>query len=367
MHGALVAAASSGGINGVVQYFTSEFTWGCVQGHYYCDSLDHRKELFCVGTACVGLESLNFYRSISPPSARFDLVIIELVATTCPSVIRSEKLWLSEEVEKNAPHELSSGWVLDNAYYHVLVGIVDSNLKLNICDYDARMPYLLSDNDSSTKIAAMRVSPWQGDSNTSKLSTHVVWNGAHIALNQWVDFDDQLFQGSASSCDTVATLGGVYGSPGKGMSMRSHPSSTSMTTDISVSLNSPYLSSHGCTSTEMHPLLRASLPTVFISGTHMGTNPCPGVGIARALRTGLPHTGARLIAVGDAEFSDPAFDAYWPVEELGAASHLSGRTKTQKQWDAVSELVVSQMGDDKGKVLFIPVMHYYIFIKCLSI
>jgi len=206
MHGALVAAASSGGINGVIQYFTTDFTWGCVQGHYYCDCFDHRKELYCVGTACVGLESLNFYRSISPPTAYFDLVIIELVATTCPSVTRSEKLWLTEEEERNSTDELSRGWVLDTSYYHVLVGIVDSNLKLHICDYDARMPYLLSDNDSATKIAAMRVSPWLGDSASTTLSTHVVWNGRMLALSQWADFNGEHFQGSASSCDTVAAL-----------------------------------------------------------------------------------------------------------------------------------------------------------------
>lgn len=362
MRGALVAAASSAGINGVIQYCARNFTWGCVQGQYYCECFDHKDELFCIGTACVGLESLKFYRSVSTSSTDFNLVVLEIIVTAPSSTVYTDKLSLSETAERHSTQCLSGGWVLDNSYYHVLIGIVDSNLNLNMCDCDARMQYFMSDNGSNTRIASMRVSPWACDTidtkrtNTLKLKNHVIWNNAEIALSRWVDLDTLLLGGAAASIDeAVSVLGTVYGaspSSHKALIAHSQPSSTSMATDHSASFSSPMYSS-----------VRAAVPlTVLISGTYMGINPCPGVGVARALRTCSNLTGARLIAIGDSKFSDPVFDDNWPVKELGGAVHLSGPNKLQKQWDSVSELILGQIRSaDENRnqiVLCIPVIFY---------
>ena len=47
-------------------------------------------------------------------------------------------------------------------------------------------------------------------------------------------------------------------------------------------------------------------PTIYVSGLYSGTNPQPGVGIARSLRQGYP--GAKLIGVEIPE----AIDKYAP-------------------------------------------------------
>lgn len=68
--------------------------------------------------------------------------------------------------------------------------------------------------------------------------------------------------------------------------------------------------------------------TIYVSGLYSGTNPQPGVGIARSLRQGFPH--AKLVGV---EYSNrcsgihwPDFDEIWlqrPWEELNLASHAA--------------------------------------------
>eukprot|EP01032_Pedospumella_encystans_P011823 gene11823-13720_t len=354
IRGAVVASAASEGITGVIEYFTTNYSWGCLQSRHFCECVENRNNLYCVATTCVGLECLRIYKSLSEHK-QFDLMVVEFIFTECASAARTKKQYLKEAFRKQRDTALSFGWVLDDTYYHVLIGLVDLQSNLTICEHDASMPFIVAENGSSTRIQSMRVSQWAGDALPTRSFSHVNWNGTQIALNRWVDD----FNTIDSSIITTATetLGKVYGAEPHhhtqvSLCPASHPSTTSLTT---TSANSEPASPPETALLA----LPTEIPTVFVSGTYMGPNPCPGVGIARALRAALGTTGVRLISVGDAEFSDPVFDAHWPVLELGAAAYLTGPMKTQTQWNIVTELILAQQTEASAEfgdcpVFFIP-------------
>eukprot|EP01032_Pedospumella_encystans_P017075 gene17075-19465_t len=350
IRGVVVASATSEGINGVIEYFTSYFAWGCIQSQYYCECVANRQELYCIATTCVGLECLGLYKSLSAHK-QFDLMVVEFIIADCASVIRTEKQYLVEASRKKSQADLSCGWVLDDTFYHVLVGLVDQQFNLTICDNDATMPFSITENGSTTRIQSMRVSPWAGDTKPTRSFSHVNWNGTQIALNRWVD--DLNISDMITTANAIETLGKVYGAESHDCHRvtvwpASQPSSTSLTTaSPSSESGSPYDTNK--------LVLSTAIPIVLISGTYMGPNPCPGVGIARALRAALSDKDARLISVGDAEFSDPVFDAHWPVLELGAAAYLTGPTKTQTQWDIVAELILTQQAEASAALGYSPV------------
>ena len=355
IRGAVVASATSEGINGVIDYFSSYFAWGCVQSKYYCECVANRQDLYCIATTCVGLECLGLYKSLSAHK-EFDLMVVEFIIADCASVIRTEKQYLVEASRKKSQANLSCGWVLSDTFYHVLVGLVDQQFNLTICDNDATMPFSTTENGSTTRIQSMRVSPWAGDTNPTRSLSHVNWNGTQVALNRWVD--DSNISDNSTTIKAVETLGKVYGAASRDCHKVTawparQPSSTSLTTASPSSEPGSPLEAN-------QKALTAAIPIVLISGTYMGPNPCPGVGIARALRAALGDKEVRLISVGDAEFSDPVFDAHWPILELGAAAYLTGPTKTQTQWDIVAELILTQQTEASAElgdctVFFIPV------------
>ena len=354
IRGAVVSNAVSEGIAGVIAYFTTHFSWGCLQSKHYCDCMSNRDDLYCIGTTCVGLECLGFYKSISEHKL-FDLMVVEFLISDCASVIRTEQQYLKEASRLETTAERSHSWVLKDVFYHVLIGLVDSQNHLMVCDSDGSMPFLAINNGSAAKIQSMRVSPWAGDNKPIRSFSHVTWNGTPIALNRWVDdVDDLNIDESTTVAVAVETLAKVYDAQ-RPTTLRANPSASSLTTSFS-----------SCGDLLVRPKDRRTT-NLLISGTYMGPNPCPGVGIARALRAALGDKEVRLISVGDAEFSDPVFYAHWPVLELGAAAYLTGPTKTQTQWDIVAELILAQqteasaeLGDSRA--LFIPVGDKPLFV-----
>ena len=338
IRGAVVSSATSEGIAGVIAYFTAHFSWGCLQSKHYCDCMANRDDLYCIGTTCVGLECLGFLKSISEHKL-FDLMVVEFLISDCASVIRTEQQYLKEASQLETTAERSHSWVLKDVFYHVLVGLVDSQNHLMVCDSDGSMPFLAINNGSAARIQSMRVTPWAGDANPIRSFCHVNWNGTQIALNRWVD-DLNIDEGTTVAV-AVETLPKVYDVQ-RPTTLSAHPSASSLTTIFS-----------SCGNLLVRPRDRHTT-NVLISGTYMGPNPCPGVGIARALRAALVDQEVRLISVGDAEFSDPVFHTHWPVLELGAAAYLTGPTKTQTQWNIVAELILAQQ-TEASRAFFIPV------------
>jgi hypothetical protein len=95
---------------------------------------------------------------------------------------------------------------------------------------------------------------------------------------------------------------------------------------------------------------------VLISGVYMGSNPCPGVGVARALRAHYGAARTRLVAVDNCHFSDPVFDAFIPASDDAGASREPGQPDgvcAGEYWrDVCAQL--SHSGE-KLSALYIPV------------
>jgi hypothetical protein len=91
--------------------------------------------------------------------------------------------------------------------------------------------------------------------------------------------------------------------------------------------------------------------TVYISGEYMGTNPCPGVGVARALRAhynATPSAALQLVAVDSCNSSDPVFDGFIQLVAEGAA------VEARVLWQTVQKRVQEQSDSGRGS-FYIPV------------
>jgi hypothetical protein len=183
-----------------------------------------------------------------------------------------------------------------------------------------------------------------------------MWNDMELALQQWVDLIDIKKEKVVVPDPMISVLGRVYAT---GASItESSKSNDSPTNPIDIAFSESGESSVAdCSLVHLGSAL-----TVLVSGTYMGSNPCPGVGIARALRSAMGSSNLRLIAVGDADFSDPVFDDSLEVDELGAAVHLTGPDKVQIQWDTAAALILAHMqagnASSSTDVFLIPVRFF---------
>ena len=103
----------------------------------------------------------------------------------------------------------------------------------------------------------------------------------------------------------------------------------------------------------------------------MGANPCPGVGVARAVRAAW-GAAARIVAADDCKFSDPAFSEFRKIDELGSTVSSAGGSK-QQQWDIavglLKELVEMQehYGGHEAQAFYYPVIFtLYTSFLCYS-
>lgn len=369
LRSSVIACATRNGISGVIEYFTKSFTWGCYPCKYYCECFRHSDELFCTATMCIGLEALNIYRQHVKASVSFDLATVELIIIQPKDVINSSKIDIADSRSAHPNKSISSEWLLEDTMYHNLVGIVDRNMQLTACDFDSE--FILNDSgiNCQARIAAIRVCPWTGgDTSRSFLSSTntpaavgktVAWSGLTIPLGRWFNIPAANFDRDDA---LKASLGSVYSNlalqpephlvdscgpamVNAGTFASSHISTDSLNSQctLEVTLSELPLS----TLRPFATLPAKILPTVLISGIHMGTNPCPGVGVARALRATYQDS-VRLLALDDAQFSDPVFDALHQVFEMGSTL-CSATASSQRQWDTVASLLLEHLRGDRRK------------------
>lgn len=410
LRSSVVACAAKNGVPGVIEYFTNRFSWGCYPCQYYCECFRHADELFCTGTMCVGLEALDIARAHCTAPVPFDLVTVELIIVQSRDVINSSKVDVADSQRTHPNKFISGDWLLADTMYHNVVGLVDRNLQLTICDYDAQFIFHHDKNLSEERVAAIRVCAWTGgDTKDSFLSAKDVksaarrlsWSGMTIPLGKWfsIPAGAHLDSTHCSAADPLNVLGAVYGAKQHPESLvsragtaaqssvakRKVPDADTTAGLVTVSLDSveSHISTDSLESllppatlayphTSMHPPevkqspsidaehsksagSAGRLPTVLISGIYMGPNPCPGMGVARALRACYGDR-VNLIALDDAKFSDPVFDSLQQVFEMG--STLCGATASkQRQWDTVARLLLEHLRDSDGNTapFYIPV------------
>ena len=374
LYGTIVAAASTGGINDVIQYYTSNFNWGCFPCKHYCEALKHANELFCTGTMTIGLESLGMYRSLCPSRPQFDLVVVELILQLSASSVQDNLDNISTTKSIYKHRIINTRWLLSHTCYHNLVGIVDKDKNLTLSDYNGKFLFQQHENNSINKILAIRVSPWLNHHNKTtflSMDRHSLypqclkWNARLLPLHCWTQIAETCDSGPLYSEHIymqVNLLASLYKTQCVHNSM--HNTTEIPVVEASIHRNNPQqLAPHH----SIDPLIHAPQPVeaiVLITGIYMGTNPCPGIGVARALRVHYnAHTPGtvQLVSLDNCQTSDPVFDTHLPLTDDGAEA--AETESLEDSWRVVErEIMQLQQKQSNTKknvpILYIPVRLY---------
>jgi hypothetical protein len=371
LRGSIVSAGLHGGVGGVVELCTRKFAWGCYPAKYFCECVQHSKELYCTATMLIYLECLQRFKELGSVDNQVGLLAVEVISVLSQESVEYVHRVISAATEKHGDRKIHDGWVMDHTDYHQLAGVMDCTGQLTLCDCDGSLLVRPADERCEDRIVCIRATPWSGGGDTLSANgrTKVTWCGMDVPLGRWVTVPahtitsrsagntllalqqlSRVYQDATSNTvdessskrrhvDTLSTPGPASKAPRTSPSTDSFAGSTdSPATDASVSnvTSSP---------SDPQPL------TVYISGVYMGTNPCPGVGVARALRAhynATPSAALRLVAVDSCDTSDPVFDGFIQVVAEGAA------VETQVLWQTVHKRVQEQRGAGRGS-FYIPV------------
>jgi hypothetical protein len=379
MQSAVAAAASTGGASGVIGYFTKNFSWGCFPAEYYCECMEHSSDLYCTATMLVGLESLSIYRSLCPAPVPLALVAVDAIFILCRSCVADNARAIANARKSETAGRVHDSWLLADTCLHHLVGIIDCTSALTLCDYDARMLCQQGSEDVTVQLAAIRVSLWsgragrEGSAHLSARSApsgahsihNVTWNSIILPLDQWVDVRREAPTSALSLRRQVELLGSVYPGPSpqpqlpaaglNGAKRRTDATLGAPPAKVPrlIHSESAEQASQGVEATSA----AAQSLTVLISGVFMSSNPCPGVGVARALRAHYGATaGLQLVALDNCSFSDPVFDAFIPAsDDAGAADgSMLGDMSAEEYWAGISSQLA--LATQKyGPIFYIPV------------
>jgi hypothetical protein len=343
---ALEAAVGLNGICGAIDFLSSKFHWGCISCSYLCECIEYADHLYCTATMGVGLEALRRYQVSDDGQVMFKLVTVELINVFGNGSIGTWKKELADTAMNFADRPVHKDWLENGAGYHNLLGIVDNAGNLSLCDFDAKFffPREITTDEAST--VCLRVAHWSGcasleaDPAPTPL-TPVNWGGLSLQLNVWEDITPERVPTTLSREEQVAQLVSALGgsqmmcsSLSRADSDNSSPNSPGTVTTYESELPTPVSVARAFSGLALHG--RLAPPAVLITGIHMGPNPCPGVGAARAVRVVFPE--AYILAADDSKFSDPVFSDFRNVEELNNTVATAGGRK-QQQWDIVAGLL----------------------------
>ena len=140
----VVSSASSDGMSGVINFITNKFHWGCVPCLYYCECLKNCNDVYCTATMGLGLEALEYYRSICPSPLSFKVIVVELVKICGRGNIRTWRNELDKikRTYTTRHRHVPQDWLGEDTAYHNLVGVVSRDGNLTLCDYDSKFVFL---------------------------------------------------------------------------------------------------------------------------------------------------------------------------------------------------------------------------------
>jgi hypothetical protein len=367
-----VSAGLHGGVPGVVELCTRKFAWGCYPAKYYCECVQHSKELYCTATMLIHLECLQRFKELDSSNNQVGLLAVEVISVLSQESVEYVHRVISATTEKHGDRKIHDGWVMDHTDYHQLAGVVDCEGLLTLCDCDGSLLVRPTDERCEARIVCIRATPWSGGGDTLSANgrTKVTWCGMDVPLGRWVTVPAHTTTSRSAGNTQLALqqLSCVYraiagNTTVEGSSKKRHidalstpgpaskaPRTSPSTDSFAESADSPatdasYHSNVASSPADPQPL------TVYISGVYMGTNPCPGVGVARALRThynATPPAALRLVAVDNCDTSDPVFDGFIQL----AAEEVE--VEAQVLWQTVQKHVQKLCKVGKAS-LYIPV------------
>jgi hypothetical protein len=361
--GTVKAVFDANGICGVIEYVTKKFHWGCIPCTSFCECFKYADHMYCTATMGIGLEALRLCQESSDGNVSFQLVAVEQISVFGRGNVDTWRRELAKTAKKYSDRPIHKDWLLEDTSYHNLLGIVDKEGNLTLCDYDGKFffPRDVTDDEAST--VSLRVTHWQGCASLAlgaPALRQVTWGGLPLTLGQWEDITPQRVPAALSREDQVAQVALAFTSSRQEVSPVSAQQSFCLTpTTATTTESSPTGSSNALWGTDA---THAPL-SLLITGIYMGSNPCPGVGVARAVRATLPD--AHIVAADNFTASDSAFSEARKIEELGNMVATAGECK-QRQWDIVAgllqELKDKKHPDDDASnelsVFYIPVGLY---------
>lgn len=320
----VIAAATSspnGGLDAVLHFLERSFTWGVKRSYFLCDMLNNADNIDCGARTALSLFAVNtFIRfqnqplSILRPIHQLELalVAVQVIERQEPlDQISYGKQLLTHYKEKASEYGV---WMEDNCSYHCMLGIFSVQTKvMNIWDYGTWKTFQANPERMNNSILSVKAKPYHGwtlencedfglfcrDDEAGKANDcseqcgyDVLWDGqVRMKFNQWEDighwnkstcrklpFPSKLCTSSSENHLTVS-------SSENHLSMLDKPNmATSMMTPLEFNMST--ICSYSF-SDEVPPP-QVSVPVaIYVSGTHMGPNPMPGVGVARCLQSGL--------------------------------------------------------------------------------
>jgi hypothetical protein len=332
------ASSDANGVGGVVDFFTSKFDWGCVPCRHFCEYYKYSKHLYCTATMGVGLEALRVCQEFTKGACPFQLVTVELIKVFGKGNVATYKNELATAAKDHPDLAIHKGWLLEEGGYHNVVGIVDGEGRLTVCNYDGKFLFPRENIDDEDSTVAVRISHWQGCVSLARGATplrQVTWTGLPLTLNQWEDIIPQRLPAALSREDQLAQLARAFaGERQECPCISAQPSFCLTPATATTTESAPAFAS--MTSADFNGSAGEPTPVLLITGTHMSANPCPGVGVARAVRAAIPD--AHIFAADNHTVVDAVFSEARKVEELGNTVTTAGDTK-QRQWDIVAGIL----------------------------
>jgi hypothetical protein len=220
----------------------------------------------------------------------------------------SEALTRYRDIEDPAQLEFLTGWIAPDTLYHQCVGLVnniDGTNQLRIWDY-GKWHLPTTDWASNKSIIAVRFS----FDDETELDREVDWLGLKVPTGEWVTLMPNdvsaKFSAETTSPTVVPEIAALAATAAavKNFEPLKHTVNDDQKRAILASvfrahtLPSEEVALSGGPTTAPTMEVAGLTPTVYVGGNHMSPNPCPGVGVSRAIRLRFP--GATTIAIDNA-------------------------------------------------------------------
>jgi hypothetical protein len=188
LRGSIVTAGLQGGVGGVVELCTRKFGWGCYPAKYYCECMQHSKELYCTATMLIHLECLQRFKELDCGNSQIGLLAVEVISVLSQESVEYVHRVISATTEKHGDRKIHDGWVMDHTDYHQLAGVMDCEGLLTLCDCDGSVLIRPTDESCEARIVCIRATPWSGGSDTLSANgrRQVAWCGMDVPLGRWV-------------------------------------------------------------------------------------------------------------------------------------------------------------------------------------
>lgn len=271
LRSSIIAASSRSkdGLQGVLTYLSSQFSWGTKFELYLCDMMRCAHEIDCGAMTSIALMGLQMFLE-SEKSLHVKLSCTDLSLASVQVIMRddpSNGAAMTRELKRVYGDQARyySRWYRDHAVYHQCVGIFsESSGRLAVWDFGRWILCPDTVVNSQNAVVAIKVNPCKSTRKS------FVWDGRfEVIAHQWTNVPLVTVHPTAFSVDPSMVRSYLCGSDG------SHGVDTAIKTD------------------DEGKRLPGKTVVVYVTGSHMSGSPNPATGVARALKDWMATARAK--------------------------------------------------------------------------